>query len=219
THCACFYKLMYTQLSVERRRRAAGLRAAAVGCYRMRRNRNRPMKPTEVATHGRRAVIELREKIINGELAGGTRLFEVSLAETLQISRTPVREALSRLAEEGLLDRLPNGGFVVRRFGYADVVDSIELRGVMEGTAARLAAERGAAPEALEHIQDIVTQLDSCFGPNEDDVDFDTYSDLNARLHVELAPLCGSEIIQREVERATSLPFASPSAFLPNRME
>ncbi len=77
------------------------------------------------------------------------RLFEVSLAETLEISRTPVREALSRLAEEGLLDRLPNGGFVVRRFGYEDVIDSIELRGVMEGTAARLAAERGASPEGL----------------------------------------------------------------------
>ena len=85
------------------------------------------MKTTEVATHGRRAVIELREKIINGELPGGMRLFEVPLAEALQISRTPVREALSRLAEEGLLNRLPNGGFVVRRFGYADVVDSIEL--------------------------------------------------------------------------------------------
>jgi len=177
------------------------------------------MKSSEVATHGRRAVIELREKIINGELPGGMRLFEVSLAEALQISRTPVREALSRLAEEGLLNRLPSGGFVVRRFGYADVVDSIELRGVMEGTAARLAAERGAAPEALEHIQDIVTQLDSCFGPNEDDVDFDTYSDLNAAFHVELAALSGSEIVRREVERATALPFASPSAFLPNRME
>lgn len=177
------------------------------------------MKPTEVATHGRRAVIELREKIINGELPGGMRLFEVSLAEALQISRTPVREALSRLAEEGLLDRLPNGGFVVRRFGYADVVDSIELRGVMEGAAARLAAERGVSAEALGRIQHIVRQLDACFGAHEDDVDFDAYSDLNAAFHVELAALSGSEIVRREVERATALPFASPSAFLPNKLD
>ncbi len=177
------------------------------------------MKPSEVATHGRRAVIELREKIINGELPGGTRLFEVSLAETLDISRTPVREALSRLAEEGLLDRLPSGGFVVRRFGYADVVDSIELRGVMEGTAARLAAERGVAPEALARITEIVASLDACFGPGLDEVDFDAYSDLNEAFHHELAGLAGSEVIRREVERAGSLPFASPSAFLPNRTE
>ncbi|MEP9398844.1 GntR family transcriptional regulator [Mesorhizobium sp. KR2-14] len=177
------------------------------------------MKPSEVATHGRRAVIELREKIINGELPGGTRLFEVSLAEALDISRTPVREALSRLAEEGLLDRLPNGGFVVRLFGYADVVDSIELRGVMEGTAARLAAERGVAPEALARITEIVASLDACFGPGLDEVDFDAYSDLNEAFHHELAGLAGSEVIRREVERAGSLPFASPSAFLPNRTE
>lgn len=176
------------------------------------------MKVSEAATHGRRAVIELREKIVSGELPGGMRLFEVSLAETLEISRTPVREALSRLAEEGLLDRLPNGGFVVRRFGYADVIDSIELRGVMEGTAARLAAERGASPQGLARLQEIVEKIDACFGAG-DDVDFDTYSDLNEDFHRELAGLCGSEMIRREVERASALPFASPSAFLPNRME
>jgi GntR family transcriptional regulator, vanillate catabolism transcriptional regulator len=176
------------------------------------------MKVSEAATHGRRAVIELREKIVSGELPGGMRLFEVSLAETLEISRTPVREALSRLAEEGLLDRLPNGGFVVRRFGYEDVIDSIELRGVMEGTAARLAAERGASPEGLARLQDIVEKIDACFGEG-DEVDFDTYSDLNEDFHRELAGLCGSEMIRREVERASALPFASPSAFLPNRLE
>ncbi|SOC81823.1 GntR family transcriptional regulator, vanillate catabolism transcriptional regulator [Ensifer adhaerens] len=176
------------------------------------------MKVSEAATHGRRAVIELREKIVSGELPGGMRLFEVSLAETLEISRTPVREALSRLAEEGLLDRLPNGGFVVRRFGYEDVIDSIELRGVMEGTAARLAAERGASPEGLLRLQDIVEKIDACFGAG-DEVDFDAYSDLNEDFHRELAGLCGSEMIRREVERASALPFASPSAFLPNRLE
>jgi GntR family transcriptional regulator of vanillate catabolism len=176
------------------------------------------MKVSEAATHGRRAVIELREKIVSGELPGGMRLFEVSLAEKLEISRTPVREALSRLAEEGLLDRLPNGGFVVRRFGYEDVIDSIELRGVMEGTAARLAAERGASPEGLARLHEIVEKIDVCFGEG-DEVDFDAYSDLNEDFHRELAGLCGSEMIRREVERASALPFASPSAFLPNRME
>lgn len=177
------------------------------------------MKQSEAATHGRRAVIELREKILSGELQGGTRLFEVPLAEALDISRTPVREAMSRLTEEGLLDRLPNGGFVVRRFGFADVVDSIEVRGVMEGMAARLAAERGAAPEALEDIKQTVLKLDACFGEQLDDVDFDAYSDLNEKFHHQLAALAGSEIIRREVERASSLPFASPSAFLPDKAD
>ncbi|SIQ10522.1 transcriptional regulator, GntR family [Rhizobium sp. RU35A] len=175
------------------------------------------MRQVEAATHGRRAVIELRERILSGELQGGTRLFEVPLAELLEISRTPVREALSRLAEEGLLDRLPNGGFVVRRFGLADVVDSIEVRGVMEGMAARLAAERGVAPDLLAEIKQTVARLDLCFGEQPDDVDFDAYADLNAEFHRQMAALAGSDVIRREVERASALPFASPSAFLPNK--
>lgn len=176
------------------------------------------MKTSETATHGRRAVFELREKIVSGELAGGVRLFEVSLAEKLDISRTPIREALSRLTEEGLLERLPNGGFVVRKFDYADVIDSIELRGLMEGAAARLAAERGVEPKALEAIQETVAKLEACFGDLEDEVDFDAYSELNALFHQQLASLAGSDVIRREVERASSLPFASPSAFVRDKM-
>lgn len=176
------------------------------------------MKQTEAATHGRRAVIELREKILSGELQGGMRLFEVPLAELLQISRTPVREAMSRLVEEGLLDRLPNGGFIVRRFRFNDVVDSIELRGVVEGMAARLAAERGVKPEVMAEIKRTLEQLDTCFGAQFDDVDFDSYSDLNQIFHQQMAALAGSDIVRREVERASALPFASPSAFLPTRM-
>ncbi|MET0169384.1 MAG: GntR family transcriptional regulator [Aliihoeflea sp.] len=175
------------------------------------------MKESEAATHGRRAVIQLREKILNGDLPGGTRLFEVQLAEALDISRTPVREAMSRLVEEGLLERVPNGGFVVRSFGYDDVIDAIELRGVLEGTAARLAAERGPVPAILSEIKSTLDEIDGCFGERADDVDFDRYADLNERFHADLARLAGSDTIRREVERASSLPFASPSAFLPDK--
>ena len=177
------------------------------------------MKQTEAGTHGRRAVIELREKILSGEMPGGMRLFEVPIAELLDISRTPVREALSRLTEEGLLERLPSGGFVVRRFGFADVIDAIEMRGVMEGMAARLAAERGVTAENLAKIGETVAAIDLCFGERMDEVDFDSYSELNESFHHQLAALCGSDLIRREVERAGSLPFASPSAFLPDRAD
>ena len=177
------------------------------------------MKESGSNTHARRAVNELRARIVNGVLAGGTRLYEVSLAEDLDISRTPVREALSRLAEEGLLDRLPNGGFSVRRFGLQDVIDSIEIRGVMEGMCARLAAERGFAPERMEEIRGVVREMDACFAPDSEVVDFDRYAELNATFHQLLGALCGSGMVAREVQRAASLPFASPSAFVPNHAE
>jgi GntR family transcriptional regulator of vanillate catabolism len=161
----------------------------------------------------KRATYELRQRIIHGGLPGGTRLYEVALSEELQISRTPVREAMSRLAAEGLLERATGGGFLVRAFSLADVTDAIELRGVLEGTAARLAAERGADPAALAAIRQVLAGLDACFGPG-DTLDFDAYSELNARFHSALAGLCGSAVIRRELERVTSLPFASPSAFV-----
>ncbi|MEC9342380.1 MAG: GntR family transcriptional regulator [Pseudomonadota bacterium] len=170
-------------------------------------------------THATRALIELRKKILSGELAGGTRLFEVPLAEELEISRTPIREAMSRLAEEGLLDRVRSGGFIVRTFGRDDVVDAIELRGVLEGTAARLAAERGATPEAMGRIREIVKELDACFDDRQGEVDFEAYSELNASFHSELAGLAGSEVVRRELARVTRLPFASPSAFSPDRTD
>lgn len=170
-------------------------------------------------THATRTVIELRKKILAGDLPGGTRLFEVPLAEELEISRTPLRDAMSRLAEEGLLERAKSGGFVVRQFTFADVIDAIELRGVLEGTAARLAAERGVKPEAMARIQGIVADLDSRFGETPGDVDFEAYSELNEKFHKELAGLAGSTIITREVERASRLPFASPSAFTPDKTD
>lgn len=164
-----------------------------------------------------RALIALRRRILSGEIPGGTRLYEVPLAEDLEISRTPVREAMSRLVEEGLLERARSGGFVVRSFGIADVIDAIELRGVMEGTAARLAAERGAQPQDLEQIRQTVGLLDACVGIEPARLQLERYAELNATFHEQLARLCRSKVVEMEVKRASRLPFASPSAFLPDK--
>jgi len=173
------------------------------------------LKDTKSVNLTKRATYELRQRIIHGGLPGGTRLYEVALSEDLQISRTPVREAMSRLAEEGLLERAPGGGFQVRSFTLRDVTDAIELRGVLEGTAARLAAEQGADPEALRDIGAILDRLDGCFAAGAAEVlDFDAYSELNALFHTRLAEMCQSPVILRELERVVSLPFASPSAFV-----
>lgn len=167
----------------------------------------------------KRATYELRQRIIHGGLPGGTRLYEVALSEDLAISRTPLREAMSRLAEEGLLERASGGGFQVRSFTLRDVVDAIELRGVLEGTAVRLAAEQGVDPEKITEINAIVESLGACFPADDGPVDFDSYSELNAEFHTKLAQLCESPVILRELERVKSLPFASPSAFVLGRSD
>src|SRR5277367_5466698 len=90
-----------------------------------------------------RALLTLREQILSGEFAAGQRMSELPLVERLGVSRTPLRLALATLEHEGLLLALPAGGYVVREFTRADISDATELRGVLEGTASRFAAERG----------------------------------------------------------------------------
>ncbi|WP_127903591.1 GntR family transcriptional regulator [Solirhodobacter olei] len=170
-------------------------------------------------TQAMRALIALRERILAGTIGPGTRLLEVPLSEALEISRTPLREAMARLVEEGLLERVRAGGFVVRSFGFQDVIDAIELRGVLEGTAARLAAERGVGEEALTELGEVVSALDLCFGAAPGEVEFERYSELNAGFHERLSGLAGSSVIKRELDRVTRLPFASPSAFLPDKAD
>lgn len=168
-------------------------------------------------TYGLRAQIDLRQRILNGELPGGTRLYEVALAEEMNISRTPVREALSRLAEEGLLERTRAGGFVVRSFKKADVLDIIALRGLLEGAAARLAAEKGVCATKLAKARQLLCALDSCFGPAPGDVALERYSELNDAFHLLLSQFAESPVLEGEIARVVRLPFAAPSAFLPHR--
>ncbi|MDZ4356743.1 MAG: Rieske 2Fe-2S domain-containing protein, partial [Variovorax sp.] len=78
-----------------------------------------------------RALLQLRELILSGELAGGSRIAELAIVERLGVSRTPIRAALMRLEQEGLLEALPNGGYVVQTFSERDIADAIELRGTL----------------------------------------------------------------------------------------
>jgi len=112
-----------------------------------------------------RALLALRERILAGALKPGERISELSAVELLGVSRTPVRAALARLEEEGLLETIPSGGYCVRSFAEADIFDAIEIRGVLEGAAARMAAERGAASARLGAIKDCVATLDDLVGP------------------------------------------------------
>lgn len=161
-----------------------------------------------------RAALTLRQRVLSGAYPSGTRLLEVSLAQELGISRTPIRAALAMLAEEGLIERVGARGFQVRGFAPSEVRDSIELRGLLEGACARMAAERGLSADQRAEMHALLTEMDGCFA--EDALDLDRYGALNTRFHTLLATLCGSTVFARELDRVTRLPFAAPSAFLPD---
>jgi len=174
-----------------------------------------PELPEESGSQVVKAQLRLRELILAGELPGGARIAELAIVEKIGISRTPIRAALMRLEQEGLLQALPNGGYAVRTFTERDVSDAIELRGTMEGLAARLAAERGAPAVVLAEARACLAKIDTLLrGPTLSDDTFARYVVLNEKFHDLLGELSGSPFMCRELERVASLPFASPSGFV-----
>jgi GntR family transcriptional regulator of vanillate catabolism len=159
------------------------------------------------------ATMGLRQLVLEGHLAPGDRVQEVALAERLGVSRTPLRIALVTLAHEGLVEPLPNGGFVVCSITRADIGDAIELRGVLEGTAARYAAERLRSPADLNEIAYVTDQLDGVVEALSPEL-LVRYVELNDEYHRSLVELARSTTLARAIANVAALPFASPSAFL-----
>jgi GntR family transcriptional regulator, vanillate catabolism transcriptional regulator len=174
-----------------------------------------PQAPEAGGSQAVKAQLRLREMILAGELPSGARIAELAIVEKLGVSRTPIRAALIRLEQEGLLQALPNGGFAVRTFTEREVADAIELRGTVEGFAARLAAERGAPAVVLAEARECLSQIDAVLRqPALDDEAFLRYVTFNQKFHNLLSEMADSALVTRELERVSNLPFASPSAFV-----
>jgi len=162
-----------------------------------------------------KAQLSLRDLILSGALKSGDRISELPMVERLGISRTPIRMALVRLEEEGLLEAIPSGGFMVKAFSEADIHDAIEVRGTLEGLAARLAAERGVGAALLAEMRDRIARMDDLVArPALTVDDFSRYVDLNGQFHRLLVQAADSPVLTRQIERVLNLPFASPSGFV-----
>jgi GntR family transcriptional regulator of vanillate catabolism len=164
-----------------------------------------------------KATLGLRQLLFDGEIRPGERLVELTLVDRIGVSRTPLRLALMTLEHEGLVETMPGGGFAVRAFTRSDVDDAIELRGVLEGTAARFAAERLTAARELADLRHTVEQLDAIV--RETPIDTVEYVPLNEAFHTQLLELAKSDVLARELSRVLALPFASPSAMLAGQTE
>ncbi|MFG1922274.1 GntR family transcriptional regulator [Cryptosporangium sp. NPDC048952] len=108
-----------------------------------------------------RAADELRTRILGGEYVPGERLGEAELAGTLGVSRTPVREALRRLAADGLVEITTNKGARVVEHPVDDLDAIFAIRAHVEGIAARTAAER-ASDADIDRLDEIATELTRC---------------------------------------------------------
>jgi GntR family transcriptional regulator of vanillate catabolism len=165
--------------------------------------------------HGTKALISLRDAILNGDLQAGERLTELALVERLNISRTPIRFALDRLADEGLIEKR-RGVHVVRAFTRQEIRDAIRLRGTLEGMAVRMAAECDAPePESLAVARQCIVDLDKLLAARRSTAaHVEEYLEINRRFHESIVRMASSFVVQRALSHACALPFASPNAFV-----
>jgi len=160
-----------------------------------------------------RATVSVREMILRGRLQPGQRVTEVMLAQLLGMSRTPVRQALPVLAREGLLVEAGTRGYLVRTFTRSDILDAIDLRGVLEGFAVRRIAERGASQALLQELRVCLEEGDRIFRKRHlVDTDEAAYAAMNDRFHATLLAAAASPIIVRALASNDCIPFASAGA-------
>lgn len=134
-----------------------------------------------------RIVDLIREK----RFAPGQPMRESAIATELGVSRTPVRDALRRLATEGTVEIAPNRGATLVDYSDSDVADIWALRALLEPYAARLAAER-AEEENLVRLEDLYQAMDACVRTH----DLDGLTDLNNEFHGEIVEASGSRVLR-----------------------
>ncbi|ELQ09090.1 MULTISPECIES: GntR family transcriptional regulator [Pseudomonas] len=167
---------------------------------------------------GQTVLVALRKMIASGELAAGERLMEVPTAELFGVSRMPVRMAFRTLEQEGLLVPFGGRGFQVRSISPMEIAGAVDVRGVLEGLAARQMAERGLTQEARDELEACLVQGDALFEKGhvtEDDLE--VYHDMNMRLHRVIVEGSGNRAIADALSRNDHLPFASVTALAVDR--
>lgn len=158
---------------------------------------------------------QLRKLIEDGYYPQGERLGEEAVAEQLGISRTPVRLAFRTLEQEGLLQRAGKRGFMVREFTDEDVHCAVEVRGVLEGLAARRLAEQGMSLAQIEEfyfwIQSGRRVLEKGYLVAED---IQHWAELNYYFHEKIVRSAGSDVIADAIARNNHLPFAAAASIV-----
>jgi len=167
-------------------------------------------------------LLQMREMILLGELAPGTRVQELALADRLNVSRTPVRLSLTVLEQEGLVRGEPNRGFTVREFTIEEVLAAYEVRSALEGFACKLIAERGLAPEIERRLDDCLKEGYDLLAPGHfTPTAVRAWSEMNGRFHETMITATANIPLASALQLVNRHPLAAPNsmAFRTNNLE
>jgi GntR family transcriptional regulator of vanillate catabolism len=173
-----------------------------------------------MATQIDMVVSRLRDMVLSGELTAGERIVEIPFAARLGVSRTPLRLALMELEQEGLLERLPTRGYRVRAFSLDDIANAVDVRGVLEGMAARIVAERGLSETTFAAMAAVVAEgrhlVDTADQPGAT-FDAEAWRAVNAEFHQVLVAAADNRALASALEHNNKIPLAAAGALsLPN---
>ena len=157
--------------------------------------------------HDGNAYGRIRQMILCGDLAMGTRIIETRIAEQLGQSRTPIREALRLLASDGLVVFKPNRGYEVVCYTPADVREIYSCRVLLESEAVRLVAERGLSPDRATSLEALLAEADTAFAANlAPEVLRQRFLAVNNQFHQLLYAGCGNEMLLSMIRKVTDIP-------------
>jgi GntR family transcriptional regulator of vanillate catabolism len=161
-------------------------------------------------------VLKLREMILTGKFQPGERLAELRVAADLGVSRTPVRSALEVLAREGLVSPAPNlRGFLVREVTPREILDATELRGVLEGVAARKVAEQGLSAKDRATLEACIARTAAIFENGELDAHGgDVWAENNELFHHTIIAASRNGPLLHALKVNDQVPFSGAGAFL-----
>ncbi len=161
-----------------------------------------------------RVTAELRRQVLAGELAPDERVVELDLAARLNVSRTPLRLAFTELEREGLFERLPTRGFRVRRVTLEEVSQAIDVRGALEGLAARAAAESGVSAALLEELRACVRDGRALLNAANDGhpLNPEDWIANNIRFHQTLVTSANNPVLAATLAHVAKTPLAAPGA-------
>ncbi|MDP3550763.1 MAG: GntR family transcriptional regulator [Novosphingobium sp.] len=155
-------------------------------------------------------VNQIREMILAGELGAGEKLTEVSMSERMGVSRTPIREALIVLSEEGLVEYRLNRGYSVREFTIKYVLDAYITREAIESVACRLAAEKGPSEDVRAEMKALLIDADRILsqGGLKDEYK-PALRENNHRFHQLIFQTADNEVLTQALQTATNIPYSS----------
>jgi GntR family transcriptional regulator, vanillate catabolism transcriptional regulator len=174
-----------------------------------------PPAPLRIAdpaaiTRSQSVTERLREAILAGQFSPAEKLQEVPLSKMLDVSRTPIRAALHRLAAEGMLEYAPNRGYSVRNLATKELLEVIDIRGVLEGLAARFAAERGLTPQLEMSYREALADGDRLLAKGlllQEDKPL--FRDVNVRIHDAIGQASGNRMINDMIRLCHNVPMSS----------